>query len=112
MHPADAQKYGLESGAVADVRSRTGTVRVPVKLLPDLMQGTVALPHGWGHQHATGLSVASRTSGVNVNLLAADGPDEIERISGMANLTGILVEVSPAAGPQAEDSWSGIAQGG
>ena len=112
MHPADAEKCGLESGALADVRSRTGTVRVPVKLLPDLMQGTVALPHGWGHQHATGLSVASRTSGVNVNLLAADGPDEIERVSGMAHLTGIPVEVSPAAGPHAEDSWSGIAQGG
>ena len=34
--------------------------RVPVKLLAELMPGTVALPHGWGHQHATGLSVASR----------------------------------------------------
>ena len=92
------------------MRSRTATVRVPVKLLPDLMQGTVALPHGWGHQHATGLSVASRTSGVNVNLLAADGPDEIERVSGMAHLTGIPVEVTPAAGPRDEGSWSGITE--
>ena len=48
-------------------------------------------------------------SGVNVNLLAADGPDEIERVSGMAHLTGFPVDVSPAAGPRAEDSWSGIA---
>jgi formate dehydrogenase len=72
------------------------------------MPGTVALPHGWGHQHAAGLSVASRTSGVNVNLLAADGPDRVERISGMAHLTGIPVEVKPAAAPQERGSWSGM----
>ena len=43
-----------------------------------------------------------------MNLLAADGPDAIEPVSGMARLTGILVEVLPAAGPRAADSWSGI----
>ena len=89
--------------------SDAGSVRVPVHWLSDLQPGTVALPHGWGHQHAAGLSVARKTSGVNANLLAADGPDRIEPVSGMAQLTGILVEVWPAAGAQATDSWSGIA---
>ncbi|MCA9687211.1 MAG: molybdopterin-dependent oxidoreductase, partial [Myxococcales bacterium] len=73
MHPEDAARLGLGEGALADVRTQTATVRVPVALLEDLMPGTVALPHGWGHQHARGLSVAGRTRGVNVNLLAADG---------------------------------------
>jgi len=50
------------------------------------------------------------SSGVNANLLAADGADAIERVSGMARLTGILVEVSPAAGPRDAASWSGIAE--
>ncbi len=109
VHPDDAARLGLADGALADVSTRTAAVRVPVKLLPDLMPGTVALPHGWGHQHATGLSVASRTTGVNVNLLAADGPDEIEKVSGMANLTGFPVEVRHAAGPLEPRSWSGIA---
>ena len=86
----------------------TATVRVPVKLLADLMPGTVALPHGWGHQHAVGLSIASKTRGVNVNLLAADGPDRIEKVSGMAHLTGFNVDVKPAAGPQDPTSWSGL----
>jgi hypothetical protein len=54
------------------------------------------LPHGWGHQAADGLSVASTTSGANVNLLAADGPAELEYFSGMAKLNGIWVEVVPA----------------
>ena len=110
-HPDDAARLGLTEGALADVESKVATVRVPVKLLHDLMPGCVALPHGWGHQHATGLSVASRTTGVNVNLLSADGPDELERVSGMANLTGFAVDVRPAAGPLDPTSWSGIAPG-
>jgi formate dehydrogenase len=76
-------------------------------LLDDLMPGTVALPHGWGHQHAGGLSVACKTTGVNVNLLTADGPDNLEKISGMTHLTGVPVVVKPATGIQAH-TWSGI----
>ncbi len=111
LHPTDAERCGLADGDVADVTSATATVRVPVRLLSDLMPGTVALPHGWGHQHATGLGVASRVRGVNANLLAADGPGSLEPLSGMAHLTGIPVDVRPAAGPLAPDSWSGIASG-
>jgi formate dehydrogenase len=110
MHPDDATACGLTDGAMADVTTDTATVRIPVKLLGDLMPGTVAMPHGWGHQHAVGLSIASKTSGVNVNLLAADGPDSLERVSGMANLTGFVVDVKPAAGPQDPTSWSGLPQ--
>jgi anaerobic selenocysteine-containing dehydrogenase len=109
LHPADAAAHGLAEGDVADVSSATATVRLPVRLLDDLMPGTVALPHGWGHQHATGLTVASRARGVNVNLLAADGPDRLEPLSGMAHLTGIPVDVCRARGPLAPNSWSGIA---
>ena len=109
VHPDDAARAGLGEGDLADVSTDVATVRLPIRLLDDLMPGTVAMPHGWGHQHATGLSVASKTSGVNVNLLAADGPDRLERVSGMAHLTGIPVDVRPAAGPRATDSWSGIA---
>ncbi|HET8724306.1 MAG TPA: molybdopterin-dependent oxidoreductase [Anaeromyxobacteraceae bacterium] len=108
VHPEDARRIGLSDGDMADVSTPTATVRLPVKLLADLMPGTVALPHGWGHQHAAGLSIASRTRGVNVNLLAADGPDALERVSGMAHLTGFPVEVRPAAGPQDPRNWSGI----
>ena len=109
LHPDDAERLGLEAGAMADVTSSVSTVRLPVALSPDLMPGTCALPHGWGHQHATKLRVASRTRGVNVNLLAADGPEALERVGGMARLTGIPVDIAPAAGPQAH-TWSGLPQ--
>jgi anaerobic selenocysteine-containing dehydrogenase len=111
VHPEDAARLGLVDGAFADVSTDIATVRVPVRTLVDLMPGTVALPHGWGHQHAAGLSVASRTRGVNVNLLAADGPGRLETVSGMAHLTGFLVDVRPAAGPQDPTSWSGLPEG-
>ena len=107
MHPNDAKSHQLKDADTVDVSSKTGTVRLPLKILDELMPGTVALPHGWGHQHAKGLSVASKTKGVNVNILAADGPENLEPISGMAHLTGIPVEVKKAKQPQ-EDSWSGI----
>ncbi|MBM4373676.1 MAG: molybdopterin-dependent oxidoreductase [Deltaproteobacteria bacterium] len=108
VHPDDAARLGLREGALCDVRSKAGAVRLPVKLLADLMPGTVALPHGWGHQAAKRLSIASRTAGVNVNLLAADGADNLEPFSGMAQLTAIPVDVAPAEGPRDPSVWSGI----
>jgi anaerobic selenocysteine-containing dehydrogenase len=109
VHPDDAARLGLHDGAMADVESDVATIRLPVELCGDLMPGTVAVPHGWGHQRATGLTVAGRTQGVNVNLLAADGPERLDPVSGMAHLTGLPVRVRPAAGPKDETDWSGVA---
>ncbi|HOW84266.1 MAG TPA: hypothetical protein PK573_17010, partial [Spirochaetota bacterium] len=63
---------------------------------------------GCRHQPALGLSVAARTEGVNVNLLAPDGPGNLEGESGMARLTGIDVEVEKSPGLHDPSSWSGI----
>lgn len=109
IHPEDAKAVGLANGAMADVRSTAGCVRLPVALLPDLQPGTVAIPHGWGHQAAKGLSIASATTGVNVNVLARSGADAVEPISGMSRLTAIPVEVGPAQGPLDAGSWTGRA---
>ncbi len=110
MHPQDAQAKGLSEKSVADIHSRTNTIRLPVKLLETLMPGTVAIPHGWGHQNAKGMRIASSLGGANVNLLAADGPDAVESVSGMAHLTGIPVRIEPASGPIDLGSWTGIAE--
>lgn len=108
VHPDDIARLGLEDGGLADVSTDVATIRLPVEACRELMPGTVAVPHGWGHQRATGLSVASRTRGVNVNLLAADGPQRLDPVSGMARLTGIPVRVAPAAAPRDESDWSGV----
>jgi formate dehydrogenase len=107
VHPADAARLGLREGDIADIQSATGAIRLPVRLLDELMPGTVSVPHGWGHQHARGLAVASRLAGANVNLLASDGPDSVEPLSGMAHLSGIPVTLRSAAGPINRQSWSG-----
>lgn len=112
LHPDDAARLRLDDGALADVTSATAAVRLPVRLLDDLMPGVCALPHGWGHQVATGLSIAGRTTGVNVNLLARSGPDAVDPASGMSHLTGIPVDISPARGPLEPSSWSGIGANG
>jgi len=107
LNPADAARLGLAEGDAADIHSAVATIRLPVKLLPELMPGTLSVPHGWGHQHASGLAVASRLAGANVNILASDGPQNVEPLSGMAHLSGLPVEVKAASGPLDESSWSG-----
>jgi len=95
MHPADAGKKRRSDGAGANVISETGNVRVPVKCLSAIMTG---FPYERGHQCAAWFDFSSRTIGVHVNILAADASDNIERISGMAHLVVIIVEVEPVAG--------------
>jgi formate dehydrogenase len=107
MHPEDMQQAGFEKRELVDVISETGRVRLPVWPLDTLLGGTVALPHGWGHQSSK-LTTAKQTNGVNVNILAADGVERIDPISGMANLTGIPVKIEKASGEIAPHSWSGI----
>lgn len=108
MHPVDALALGLDEGDPADITSDTGRIRLPVGYLKDLKKGVVAIQHGWGHQHAKGLSVASSIGGANVNILAADGPDAVEVPSGMVHLTGIPVDVVKSNAPINARSWSGM----
>jgi anaerobic selenocysteine-containing dehydrogenase len=96
MHPRDAAAAGVGDGELAEVASATGSVEVEVSVSDEVMPGVVSLPHGWGHRGAPGLGVASATAGVNSNLLAPDGAEHVERLSGMARLTGIPVSVLPA----------------
>jgi anaerobic selenocysteine-containing dehydrogenase len=102
MHPEDAAARGLKEGDPARIRTDHGAVEAPVRLTDDLMPGTVALPHGWGHGAAGGLRVAQAAAGVNVNRLAPSGPGTVERFAGMTHLTGIPTTVERATPSPAE----------
>ncbi len=93
VHPDDAARSALEAGDRVELRSAHGKIEVPVRISDEVMPGTVALPHGWGHGAATGLRVAREHAGVNSNLLAGDGVGNIEPLSGMSHLSGIPVEL-------------------
>jgi len=94
LHPEDATRIGVKENDLVEVASAHGKVRVPVRVSDEMMPRTVALPHGWGHAKSDGLPLAQQHAGVNSNLLAGDGPDNVERLSGMSHLSGIPVTVS------------------
>jgi formate dehydrogenase len=99
MNPDDAHDAGIADGDLARISSTTGAVEAPVKVTDEMMRGTVALPHGWGHRG--GWKLANEAGGVNVNLLTPSGADALERLAGMAHLNGIPVRVEAVA-PQPE----------
>jgi anaerobic selenocysteine-containing dehydrogenase len=99
MNPEDASARGILDGEICEVRSSTGTVRIPVHVSDDVMVKTVALPHGWGHAEAEGLKVARTTPGVNANLLSPDGANALDSLSGMSRLTALEVDLGKLTPP-------------
>jgi anaerobic selenocysteine-containing dehydrogenase len=79
VHPDDAERLGLEDGALARVSSASGEITVPVEVTDAIMPGVVSIPHGWSH--------------ANSNLLADDS--RLEAVTGNAVLNGIPVELAP-----------------
>lgn len=96
VHPDDAARLELADGGRAVVRSRVGSLEVPVELSETMMPGVVSLPHGFGH-HRTGvkLETAVQNAGVSINDLTDH--DRVDTLSGNAALSGVPVEISPAA---------------
>jgi anaerobic selenocysteine-containing dehydrogenase len=95
VHPTDAQRLGLQDGALADIRSASGQVRAQVHVSAEMMPGVVSLPHGWGHD-APGaqLRVAAERPGANVNALLDD--QLRDPLSGNAVLGGVAITMQAA----------------
>jgi len=93
MHREDAKQRGIAEGDEIAVRSPYGKIELPATLTEDIVVGTVAIPHGWGHNGKGGWRVANRVGGVNVNDLTSNDPDDVESVSGMAWLSGVPIEV-------------------
>jgi anaerobic selenocysteine-containing dehydrogenase len=95
LHPSDARALGLSDGDTARVRSRAGSIELPVELTEDIMPGVVSVPHGWGHdEEGIRLHVARSVPGANSNRLAEE--DRFDPLSGNAVLNGIAVHVERA----------------
>ena len=66
MHPQDAAQRGLQAGDLAEVRSASGSVKVPTELTDNIRPGVVCLPHGWGHGGpGTRTAVSAQHAGIN-----------------------------------------------
>jgi len=93
LHADDAAARGVRDGDVVRVRSPFGQIDIAVSLTTDLVRGTVAIPHGWGHNGSGGWRIANRAGGANVNELMSSDPRDVEALAGMSWLTGVPVEV-------------------
>lgn len=92
MHAGDAAARGIAEGDEVAVRSPFGKIALPATLTEDIVAGTVAIPHGWGHRGG-GWRLANAAGGANVNELTSSDPADVESLSGMAWLTGVPIEV-------------------
>lgn len=95
IHPKDANKAGLNGSNMVRIKSRVGTIEIPYKLTENIMEGTVSVPHGWGHFGGIRLNVASSNPGVSINNLTDD--NFIDQLTGNAALNGVEVEIERVA---------------
>lgn len=90
INPADAAAAGIADGAPVRIRSRHGEIQTIALLTDDVGPGTVAVPHGWGHEGGS-WELANKSGGANVNQLMSTAIEDIERLGGMAHLNGVPV---------------------
>ena len=94
MNPIDAADRGLVEGRHVHVHNEHGSLVAELAFDEHLRRGVVAMSHGFGNEHTSGMPVAQSHPGVNVNRLSPSGPRSFDPISAMGQLTGIPVEVS------------------
>jgi anaerobic selenocysteine-containing dehydrogenase len=110
VHPADAEAAGITDGARCRITSAHGHIELDALLTDEVRPGTIAVPHGWGHRGGS-WRLANATGGANVNELASSDVADLEKLAGMAKLTGIPVrlEVAPPRSEPSDSPWTDAA---
>ncbi len=80
IHPLDASAHGISEGALVDVVSATGSLRLPARVTDSVAAGTVSVPHGWIE--------------FNVNRLVSS--EDLDPLTGMPVMAGTAVAIRPA----------------
>ncbi|WP_240669369.1 nitrate reductase [Achromobacter spanius] len=93
LHPETLQRLGLAPGTLARLRSRRGSVVLPVQADEGLQRGHAFLPMHWGSAYMSGLGV---------NALASPATDPFSR---QPELKFSAVAVEPAALPWQAAGW-------
>lgn len=94
VHPKDAAHAGVMTGDRVRIVSASGEIETEVMVTDEIIEGTIAVPHGWGHR-AAGWRLANEAGGPNINALASSEIADVERIAGMTLLDGIPVRLEP-----------------
>jgi anaerobic selenocysteine-containing dehydrogenase len=92
MHPNDAADRDIIDGQLLQVRSRVGSIEVPVEISDEIMPGVISIPHGWGHDRSgTQIAVAEQHAGASINDVTDD--QAIDALCGTAAFNGTWVSV-------------------
>ena len=103
MHPSDAAHRHLVSGQKVVVRSRVGSIVLPVEVSEEMMPGVISIPHGWGHDLAgSQLQVAQQHPGASINDLT--DTQTIDALCGTAAFNGTIVTIDAYAPALPESS--------
>lgn len=95
MNPEDAKSLCLSDQQQVMMTSRTGSIKLALWITDDVMQATVCMPHGWGHdREGTRTKIATAHAGVSMN----DLTDETYRdqLAGTAAVNAVPVTVTAA----------------
>jgi anaerobic selenocysteine-containing dehydrogenase len=93
MHPTDAANRDLLNGQKVVVRSRVGSIVLPVELSEEIMPGVVSIPHGWGHDRpGNQQTVAQQHAGASINDLTDQ--QTIDGLCGTAAFNGTPVTIA------------------
>jgi anaerobic selenocysteine-containing dehydrogenase len=96
MHPDDAKRIGLGSGARVHVTSSRNLIELPLQITDEMMPGVVCMPYGWGHnREGIRMGVAASVAGANYNDLVEE--DVFDPVSGASVLNGVTVRVTAAS---------------
>jgi anaerobic selenocysteine-containing dehydrogenase len=92
MNPIDAANRDLLSGQAVVVRSKVGSIVLPVEVSSEMMEGVVSIPHGWGHDRpGVNQGVAQQHAGASINDLTDN--QAIDAVCGTAAFNGTSVSV-------------------
>jgi len=106
MHPMDAAQRQLSPGQEVSVRSRVGSVVVPIEISEEMMPGVVSIPHGWGHDRlGIQLEVAQQHAGESINDITDD--QTIDALCGTAAFNGTWVAVEATNQGKQFTGWEG-----
>jgi anaerobic selenocysteine-containing dehydrogenase len=95
MNPSDATELGIETGDRVRLKSRVGTIELPIETSDSVRPRVICVPHGWGHEdELVRLAVFRSKTSANVNMLSDDA--DYDRPSGNASFNGIPITVEVA----------------
>jgi len=92
IHPIDAAHRNLHNGQTALVRSKAGSIEIPIEVSDEVMPGVVSIPHGWGHNRkGVQLEIARQHAGQSINDLTDN--QAVDALCGTAAFNGTPVTV-------------------